>query len=127
MTFLNADLKSGIETVLDMLNFDERLKDVDLVITGEGRMDWQSSYGKVPSGVGKRCKKAGIPAIAIVGSLLDGYQNIYENGICSIVTTVNGIMSLEEAISRSEELYKDAAYRILRAIKSGMSLSNGRR
>jgi glycerate kinase len=123
MTFLNAELKPGIEVVLDMLHFDEKLKDADLVITGEGRMDWQSSFGKVPSGIGRRCRSAGVPAVAIVGGLLDGYQKIYENGICSVVTTVNGVMELEEAIARSEQLYKDAAFRILSAIKCGMKMN----
>jgi glycerate kinase len=126
LAFLHAELKPGIETVLDMLHFDERLKGADLVITGEGRMDWQSSFGKVPSGVGKRCQKAGIPAVAIVGGLLDGYQEIYKSGICSIATTVNGIMELDDAIQRSEELYKDAAYRLLNAVKCGMEMHSDR-
>ena len=67
MAFLGAKLQSGIDVVLDLLDFDKKLKDVDLVITGEGRMDNQSAFGKVPSGIGKRCKKMGVPAVAIVG------------------------------------------------------------
>ena len=66
MAFLGAKLQSGIDVVLDLLDFDKKLKDVDLVITGEGRMDNQSAFGKVPSGIGKRCKKMGVPAVAIV-------------------------------------------------------------
>lgn len=124
MSFLNAELKPGIETVLDMVCFDEKLKNADLVITGEGRMDWQSYFGKVPSGVGKRCKRANIPAVAIVGGLLDGYQEIYKTGIRSVATTVNGVMRLEEAIEQGEELYKDAAFRLLSAIRCGMELSS---
>jgi glycerate kinase len=122
IAFLNAKLKPGIEVVLDMLHFDEKIKDANLVITGEGRMDWQSSFGKVPSGVGRRCKQAGIPAVAIVGGLLDGYQEIYENGICSVATTVNGVMNLESALANSEQLYRDAAFRLLSAIKCGIEL-----
>ena len=52
--FLKAEMKSGIETVLDLIHFDELLEGVDLVITGEGRIDWQSAFGKVPSGIGNR-------------------------------------------------------------------------
>jgi glycerate kinase len=122
LAFLHAELKPGIEVVLDMLHFDEKLKGADLVITGEGRMDWQSSFGKVPSGVGKRCQKAGVPAVAIVGGLLDGYQEIYRSGICSVVTTVNGVMDLDESIKNSEALYKDAAFRLLSAIKCGRNM-----
>lgn len=123
MAFLNARLKSGIETVLDLMHFDKKIENVDLVITGEGRMDWQSSYGKVPSGIGDRCKAAGVPAVAVVGGLLDGYEAIYEHGILSIATTVNGIMDLEDAVKNKETLYKDAAYRLLTAIKCGMQLN----
>lgn len=122
LTFLDANLRSGIETVLDMVGFDEKLQDVDLVITGEGRMDWQSSFGKVPSGIGKRCEKAHVPAAAIVGGLLKGYEGIYDTGISTVMTTINGAMELSEAMERSEELYLDAAYRLFRAIACGMSI-----
>lgn len=67
--FLDAEMKSGIDTVLDLIGFDGLLKDVDLVITGEGRMDWQSAFGKVPSGVGMRCRQKKIPVVAIVGGM----------------------------------------------------------
>lgn len=122
MAFLGAELKPGIETVLDIIGFDEKIQDADLVITGEGRMDWQSSMGKVPSGIGRRCRKRGIPVVAVTGGLLRGYEKIYENGICSVITTVNGVMDLKEAVENSEALYKDAAYRLLSAVKCGMQL-----
>ena len=67
--FLKATLKSGIDTVLDLVHFNELLEGVDLVVTGEGRMDWQSAFGKVPSGIGQRCKERGIPVVAIVGGM----------------------------------------------------------
>lgn len=124
--FLNATLKSGIDTVLDTIKFDDKLKDVDLVITGEGRMDWQSAFGKVPSGIGKRCKEKGIPAAAIVGGLLEGYDPIYEAGIETVITTINGAMTLDEAIEKSESLYKDAACRLFRAIRCGMNIKEHR-
>lgn len=122
MVFLNASARPGIEAVLDLLDFDRKLEGADLVITGEGRMDWQSSFGKVPAGVGKRCKKAGVPAVAIVGGLLPGYEDIYACGIESIVTTISGAMTLEEAMAHSESLYLDAACRLLRMLRCGMSL-----
>lgn len=122
MTFLNAAPQPGIEAVLDLLQFDEKLEGVDLVVTGEGRMDWQSSFGKVPAGVGMRCKKAGIPAVAIVGGLLAGYEEIYARGICSVMTTINGAMTVDQAMENSEMLYLDAARRQLRSIRCGMEL-----
>ena len=108
--------------MLDIVEFDEKLKGTDLVITGEGRMDWQSSFGKVPSGVGNRCKKAGIPAAAVAGGLLEGYETIYDEGICTVMTTISGTMDLKEAMERSEELYLDAACRLFQAISIGMKM-----
>lgn len=126
MAFLNAKFKLGIDAVLDIIGFDEKLSQASLVITGEGRMDCQSSFGKVPSGVGKRCKMAGVPAVAITGGLLPGYEDIYNLGISSVVTTVNGAMTIEEALDRCEELYEDAAYRLLKLLKCGMEMPDSK-
>jgi len=120
--FLQANMKSGIETVLDLIEFDTLLEDVDLVITGEGRMDWQSAFGKVPSGIGMRCRQKGIPAVAIVGGMGNGAEKIYEFGIGSIIPTINGAMDIEEALARAEELYQGAAARTFRLLRAGMTL-----
>lgn len=120
--FLNAELKSGIETVLELIDFDGLLKNVDLVITGEGRMDWQSAFGKVPAGVGMHCKAKRIPAAAIVGSMGPGAESMYEFGIESIVTTVQGVMELDEAMERAEELYINAADRLFRMVRVGRNM-----
>lgn len=118
--FLHANLKSGIETVLDLIDFNSYLEGTDLVITGEGRMDWQSAFGKVPSGIGLRCKAQNIPVIAVVGGMGKGAQDLYGYGISSIIPTVNGPMPVEEAMERAEELYADAADRMFRILKTGM-------
>ena len=120
--FLNATMKSGIETVLDLIDFNNLLEGVDVVITGEGRIDWQSAFGKVPSGIGMRCKAKNIPAVALVGGMGTGADKIYEFGVESIITTINGTMPIEEAIERAEELYSNAAIRLFRMIKVGMSI-----
>lgn len=120
--FLKATLKSGIETVLDLIDFDTMLEGVDVVVTGEGRIDWQSAFGKVPSGIGMRCKNKGIPAVAIVGGMGKGAEKIYEFGVDSIIPTINGAMDIEEALDRAEELYKGAADRMFRFLKVGMSI-----
>lgn len=117
--FLKANLKSGIETVLDLMDFNALLEGVDMVVTGEGRIDWQSAFGKVPSGIGMRCKAKGIPAVAIVGGMGDGAEKIYEFGIESIIPTINGAMDITEACERAEELYAGAADRMFRMIKVG--------
>lgn len=122
MVFLNGTLKSGIETVLDLVDFDEHLKDVDIVVTGEGATDWQSVFGKVMQGVGVHCKKRHIPAVAIVGSMGSGAEDIFDYGIESIITTVNKIMPLSDALNHAEELYLGAARRMFRLLKAGMQM-----
>ena len=122
LVFLRAQLKSGIETVLDLIEFDRRLKGVSLVVTGEGCTDWQSCYGKVVQGVGDRCRKHNVPAVALVGGMGEGAEQIYEHGIRSIVTTVNGIMPPKEAFKNAEIMYYQAALRLFRLLKTGMEL-----
>ena len=123
MVFLGAELKSGISAVLDLVDFDRKLEEVSLVVTGEGATDWQSAFGKVIQGIGIRCKARGIPAVALVGSMGRGAENIFEYGIESIMTTVNGTMPLSEALDRAEELYLDGARRMFRMLRAGKALS----
>ena len=122
LSFLRAELRSGIETVLDLIEFDKKLEGVSLVVTGEGRADWQSAFGKVMQGVGRRCLRQGVPAVAIVGSMGDGAEQIFDYGIESMITTVNGVMPLEEALERAEELYLGAARRLFRMLRAARSL-----
>lgn len=120
--FLNAPLQSGIETILDIMQFNQLLDDVDLVVTGEGCADGQSILGKVPSGIGKRCKERNIPAVMITGSIGEGAEALYDYGIESIMPLVDSPMNLQAAMDRAEELYTNAAIRLLRLIQSGMKI-----
>lgn len=118
IAFLGAELSSGVETVLKLLEFDHVIQGADWVITGEGRMDGQSARGKVVSGVMKHCAKAQVPTIAIVGSLGDGYEDLLQQGLTGVVTTVSRCMALEEALSQAEELYSAAAFRVFSLIRN---------
>ncbi len=120
--FLGGNMKSGIETVLDLIRFDERLRGVDLVVTGEGRTDWQSCFGKVMQGVGERAKAKGIPVLGLSGSLGKNALDICEHGVSSLMTTVNSPMTLEEAMEKAETLYFEAALRMFKFVKAGMEL-----
>ncbi len=126
LVFLGATMKSGIDTLLDLIDFDSLLEGADFVITGEGRMDSQSAGGKVACGVGLRAKAAGIPAFAIVGGMGQGAEAIYDYGISSILPTVNAPMPLPDAIERAEELYQNAADRLFRLIKATKGDQNER-
>ena len=120
--FLDAEMKSGIETVLDLIDFDSLIENADLIVTGEGRTDWQSCFGKVMQGVGDRAKKHNIPVTALCGGLGKGYEQIYEHGIDSIMTTVDGPMALAKALDNAEDLYYKGAIRMFRMVRVGMKL-----
>ncbi len=115
MAFCNAELYSGTERILDMINLKEYVKDADLVITGEGMMDFQSINGKAPLGVAKVAKEFNVPVIAIVGSEGSNVDEVYHHGIDLIIDILNKPMSIEEAIENVEELTVNAAEKALRA------------
>ncbi len=110
---LGAELKPGIDTVLDLAGFDDKIKDADLVITGEGRADGQSIKGKVMSGVAARAAAQGVPVIAIVGCLGEGWESLKECGIDRIIPLAAGRVTVEDAMERAEELYYKAAKEML--------------
>ena len=122
MEFCGGELKSGIEIVLDLIKFDDYLEGVDLVISGEGRIDGQSIYGKVPVGIAGRAKKKDIPVLVVVGAIGSEVDAVYDHGIDAVMSSVNKAMSLEEAMSRSYELLVDSSSRAMRMIKIGMGL-----
>ena len=120
---LGARLKTGIDAVLEAVDFDDKLRGVSLAVTGEGRIDGQSvRFGKVPVGVAKRCAAQGIPVVAIVGGIGDGAEGLFELCQSTIQTTAPGPISLEKAMAEAPRLYEQAAERLFRAIRIGMSL-----
>ena len=105
VAFLGGTLKGGIDHILDMLSFDEKVKDADLVITGEGKMDSQSLMGKLPFGVAKRCAHTRV--VAIVGLNVADEKLINELGIAQVVETNPGHLPFEEVRANAkEDLYK---------------------
>lgn len=99
---LGAELRSGVETVLDLIGFDERVRDADLVITGEGNMDEQSAAGKAPVGVARRAKRYGKPVVAVVGGRADNLDVVYEQGVDLVLPICRKPMSLELALDPRE-------------------------
>ena len=99
---LGAELRSGVETVLDLVGFDERVRDVDLVITGEGNMDEQSAAGKAPVGVARRSKRYGKPVVAVVGGRADNLDAVYEQGVDLVLPICRKPMSLDQALDPQE-------------------------
>lgn len=99
---LGAELRSGVETVLDLVGFDERVRDVDLVITGEGNMDEQSAAGKAPVGVARRAKRYGKPVAAVVGGRADYLDAVYGQGIDLVLPICRKPMPLDQALGVQE-------------------------
>ena len=101
LAFTNAELKSGIDIVLDAVDINSQLVDTDLVITGEGRIDSQSIRGKTPVGVAKRAKLYKCPVIALAGSVEGDLGPIYEQGIDAVFSAVPGVVSLDNALQKA--------------------------
>lgn len=99
---LGAELRSGVETVLDLVGFDERVRDADLVITGEGNMDEQSAAGKAPVGVARRSKRYGKPVVAVVGGRADNLDAVYEQGVDLVLPICRKPMPLDQALDPQE-------------------------
>lgn len=122
MAFLNASLKSGIEIVTEATQLSKQFAGADLVITGEGQINFQTVFGKTPVGVAKVAKTHNIPVIAIAGSIADRSDGVYNAGIDAIVDIVPEPMSLETAIEKATTLIETAAERAGRMIIIGTKI-----
>ena len=98
LTFTNAVLESGIKIVLEETKLSEYVKDADIVITGEGRLDFQTAMGKAPIGVAKLAKEYGKPVLAFAGAVTKDAVACNENGIDAFFPILRGVTSLEEAM-----------------------------
>lgn len=122
MMFVNAELKPGVDIVLDKINFNKYLNNIDLVITGEGQMDYQTVYNKAPYGVALRAKKFDIPVIGISGSLGDSFQDVNDNGIDAVTSISQGAMNLDQLTACVSELIIESTEQVMRFIKVGSKL-----
>lgn len=118
MFFCGAGMNSGIDLLLDTVKIEKLVEEVDLVITGEGKIDGQSMCGKVPVGVARRVKAVrNVPVIALVGSIGTGAEKVYNCGIDAIFSIVPGPTALEDAMINGKEYLRDAAARVTRLVK----------
>ena len=113
MAFCGAKLTPGIEMLLDAADMDNLLKNTELVITGEGRMDYQTASGKVPVGVSRRAKKAGVPCIAICGCIGDGAKAVLNEGISAYYACSDGTRSFEDIVKSCRDDLRETAARVL--------------
>lgn len=115
LAFCSAKMTNGVEQILDLLAVDRSLAKADLVITGEGRIDAQSFYGKAPIGMAQRAKNYELPVIAVVGSVSGDISAVYQHGIDLVLTTVNRPMSLQEAVNSVQILLENAGQTAIRS------------
>lgn len=113
LAFCGAKLKPGIEMLLDAAGIDELLTDTELVITGEGRIDGQSAAGKVPVGVGRRAKRAGVPCIAVCGCIGQGAEKVLSQGVAAYYATSDGTKTMDEIRKTCREDLRNTARRII--------------
>lgn len=114
---LNGCFKRGIDIVIEKNNLEEKIRSSDLVITGEGKIDYQTQFGKAPLGIARMAKKYGVPAIRICGTIGENIEKLYEEGFTSIFSIINKPMSLENAMKESEILLQNVSERIIRIYK----------
>ena len=114
VVFLGAEIRSGIELVCDIIGFDAYLDDADLVLTGEGRIDFQTAFGKTAVGIAGRAKTKGKPVIALCGELGPGYRDVYGHGIDAALSIIPGCMDRKEAMQQAGRLLEEATESIVR-------------
>ena len=120
--FLGATSVPGIDWVLDVVGLDQALLGADLCITGEGHADAQSAHGKVVSGVASRCKRLGVPCIAIVGGMDPGALDLMDLGVDALVPTVIDCGDVADALAHAERNYHLAAARVFSLMALGTGL-----
>ena len=118
LAFLDAELMRGIDLIMDTLQLEAHIKNADLVVTGEGKIDRQTLYGKTIIGVAKVAQKHGIPVIVIAGKIGNDIDEIYKLGVTSIFSIVNQPMTLQESMEKTDYLIQSCVMNIFRIIKS---------
>lgn len=119
LAFLNAELKSGIEIILDEINFRGKIKNASFVITGEGKIDRQSTMGKVIDGIASKCVEQNIPCIAFTGNSAEIDEDVHHKGVVSVFSVMDSPISLEEAMNKETtlRLIKNKSQQVFRLVK----------
>jgi glycerate kinase len=121
VAFMGAEISSGIDFVLDLLKFDEKLVGADLLITGEGRTDAQSAMGKAISALARRAREADVRVAAISGALGEGAERMIALGVDDLIQATPIGQTLEEALTHAAENLALAAYDYMEALKNELS------
>lgn len=120
LAFCKAELKPGIRVIMELAGFEHAAAGARLVLTGEGRTDGQTAFGKVPAGIAEAASRSGIPVVCLSGGLGEGSDALYEHGIAALFSIANRPMTLEEAMRDAGTLLAEAAENIVRLYLAGM-------
>ncbi len=112
--FLGAKLRPGTEMVLDLVGLDEKMSGADLVLTGEGQIDFQTAFGKAPAGVAALAKKKKIPCVAIAGSVGDNLGDLHNMGITAVFSICPGPIPLADAMAKGDEYLARVSAQVMR-------------
>ncbi len=123
LAFANCHLESGFSLIAKLTNLSEHLQDADLVITGEGRIDAQSLYGKAPIGVSRLAQKHGVKAVAFAGTIGRGLDGLAAQGLTLVLPIVDQPMGLETALEQGPQLLTAASARFYQALLLGRDLA----
>ena len=104
LAFLDATLTPGIDLITELLHLEKYIKEAQLVVTGEGKIDAQTLHGKTIMGIASLAKKHSVPVLVFTGSIGQGISEIYDQGVTAIFSIVNKPMSLETAIKNATQL-----------------------
>ncbi len=123
--FTNAQLRPGVEIVLETTSFAELVKEASLVITGEGNTDFQTAFGKAPVGVAKIAQQFNVPTVCLSGGLGKDHEHVLQHGINGVMSILPHPMSLEDCLASAATLVQSATARLCRLLHIGSKL-NGR-
>ncbi len=119
MAFLKGKRRSGVSVVMETIGFEEKLQRAHLVVTGEGRLDTQTSYGKAIAGVLEKARAMGVPVVALVGSWTGDLEPLYEKGLSAVMSIAPGPSDLSTLLKEADLLLEQIARTLTRILKIG--------
>jgi len=118
LAFLDATLTPGIALITELLHLEKHIKEAQLVVTGEGKIDIQTLHGKTIMGIASLAKKHSIPVLVFTGSIGHGISEIYDQGVTAIFSIVSEPMSLETAIKNAAEYLKTSVTNVFSSLNT---------
>lgn len=118
VAFLGADIRPGIEVVMEAVSFEDLLSRCRLVITGEGRLDDQTAHGKTVNGVARKARERGIPVLALAGELAPGAEELHRGGVTAIFSIAEGPLTREDSLRQAYRLLARTSRELARLLRA---------